>query len=159
MHIHVIAVGRIKERFMVEGITEYLKRLGPYCRVDVREVPEERLPERASAAEQDIVRQKEGERILALIPPDSYTIALSIEGQALSSPELAAMIDRLGLTGKSELNFIIGGSIGLSGAVIARADYLLSFSRLTFPHQLMRLILLEQIYRAFKISRGEPYHK
>jgi len=159
VHIHVIAVGRIKERFMVEGITEYLKRLGPYCRVDVREVPEERLPERASAAEQDIVRQKEGERILALIPPDSYTIALSIEGQALSSPELAAMIDRLGLTGKSELNFIIGGSIGLSGAVIARADYLLSFSRLTFPHQLMRLILLEQIYRAFKISRGEPYHK
>lgn len=159
MHILIVAVGRIKERYLKEGIAEYEKRLVPYCRLETREVPEERLPERATAAEEDLVRRKEGERILALLPPDTYTIALDIKGQALDSLELAAHLDRLGLTGRSGINFVIGGSLGLSGDVLNRADFRLSFSRLTFPHQLMRLILLEQLYRACKISRGEPYHK
>jgi 23S rRNA (pseudouridine1915-N3)-methyltransferase len=159
VHINIVAVGKIKEQYLREGIHEYLKRLRPYARIEIREVAEEKLPEKASPAEEDLIRRKEGERILGLLPTGSYTVVLGIEGRSLTSPELADLMDKLGLAGKSEINFVIGGSLGLSQAVLAPADVCLSLSRLTFPHQLMRLILLEQIYRAFKISRGEPYHK
>lgn len=159
MNISIICVGKLKEKYLKQGIEEYVKRLGPYAKIDIVEVADEKAPENLSDAEMLQVIEKEGERILAKISDDSYVIILAIEGKLLSSEELAAELDRLATYGKSKVSFVIGGSLGLSKAVQDRADFALSFSKMTFPHQLIRLILVEQVYRAFRINRGEPYHK
>ncbi len=141
------------------GIDEYLKRLNAYAKVEVIEVADEKAPEELSESEMVQVKQKEGERILAKISQDTYVIALAIHGKMQSSEELADTLDKLATYGKSKIAFIIGGSLGLSEEVLKRANEHLSFSKMTFPHQLMKLILIEQIYRAYRINRGEPYHK
>ncbi|WP_346207930.1 23S rRNA (pseudouridine(1915)-N(3))-methyltransferase RlmH [Caldifermentibacillus hisashii] len=159
MKISIIAVGRLKEKYLKQGIDEYLKRLSAYAKVEIIEVADEKAPEHLSEAEMEEVKRKEGERILSHLSEDTYIITLEISGRMLNSEQLAAKIDELGTYGKSKLAFIIGGSLGLSKEVQNRSDLALSFSKMTFPHQLMRLILLEQIYRAYRINRGEPYHK
>lgn len=159
MNIEIIAVGKIKESYLKNGIKEYQKRLSPYCKLQILEVAEEKAPENLSEKEMAQVLEREGNRILGKINPTSFVIPLCIEGQALSSEEMAEKLSELMLTGKSHITFIIGGSLGLSHEVKARGDMSLSFSKFTFPHQLMRLILMEQIYRWFKIIRGETYHK
>jgi len=159
MKITLITVGKIKERFFEAAIEEYSKRLSRYCKLEIIQVADEKTPDGASEALERQIREKEGERILSHIRDGAYVIALAIQGKELSSEELAAKIARLGVEGKGQLVFIIGGSLGLSEAVMKRSDYHLSFSPMTFPHQLMRVILLEQIYRSFRINAGEPYHK
>ncbi|MCY7998587.1 23S rRNA (pseudouridine(1915)-N(3))-methyltransferase RlmH [Bacillus haynesii] len=159
MNISIVAIGKLKEKYLKQGIDEYIKRLSAYAKVDIIELPDEKAPENLSDQDMKIVKDKEGERILSKISPDAHVIALAIEGKMKSSEELADNMDRLAIYGKSKVTFVIGGSLGLSDAVLKRADEKLSFSRMTFPHQLMRLILLEQVYRGFRINRGEPYHK
>jgi len=159
MHIQIVAVGKIKEPYLTQGIAEYVKRLGPYARVTLTEVPDEKAPETLSAAEARQVVDREGERILAQLKDDVHVIALAIDGALWTSEELARRLDELAVRGSSRVAFVIGGSLGLSAAVLKRADQRLSFGRLTYPHQLMRLLLVEQIYRAMRINRGEPYHK
>jgi 23S rRNA (pseudouridine1915-N3)-methyltransferase len=159
MKITLVTVGKIKEKFYTDAIAEYSKRLSRYCKLEILQVADEKTPDRASEAEERQIKEKEGDRILAQIKDTSYVIVLAIEGKQLSSEELAAKLDQLGVSGRSDLVFVIGGSLGLSEAVMRRADYALSFSRMTFPHQLMRVVLLEQIYRGFRINAGEPYHK
>jgi 23S rRNA (pseudouridine1915-N3)-methyltransferase len=159
MQIKIICVGKIKEKYLTEGIREYEKRLSRYCRLQILQVNDEKTPDGASMALEDQIRAVEGERLLNRILPGDYVIALAIDGQMLDSPDLAAKMERLGIEGNSNVAFVIGGSLGLSEAVLKRADYRLSFSKMTFPHQLMRLILLEQIYRSYRIIHGEPYHK
>ncbi|MDR4950207.1 23S rRNA (pseudouridine(1915)-N(3))-methyltransferase RlmH [Neobacillus cucumis] len=159
MNISIITVGKLKEKYLRQGIEEYLKRLSAYAKVEVVEVADEKAPEELSELEMLQVKQKEGERILAKINQDTYVIALAIQGKLQSSEELANTLDKLATYGKSKIAFVIGGSLGLSEDVLKRSNEQLSFSRMTFPHQLMRLILIEQIYRAFRINRNEPYHK
>lgn len=159
VNISIVTVGKLKEKYLKQGIEEYLKRLGSYAKVDVIEVSDEKAPEELSETEMVQVKQKEGERILTKINQDTYVIALAINGKLKSSEELADSLDKLATYGKSKVAFVIGGSLGLSDEVLKRSDEQLSFSKMTFPHQLMRLILVEQIYRAFRINRGEPYHK
>lgn len=159
MKITVLTVGKVKEKYFTAAIAEYAKRLSRYCKLEILEVSDEKTPDKAPEAVNRQIKEKEGERILAQIKEDAYVIALAIEGKSLSSEQLAEKIHQLTVNGKSHLVFVIGGSLGLSEAVLKRADYSLSFSPMTFPHQLMRVILLEQIYRAFKINTGEPYHK
>lgn len=159
MNISIITVGKLKEKYLKQGIEEYLKRLTAYAKVEIIEVPDEKAPEILSETEMEQVKQKEGERILAKIHPDAHVIALAIQGKMKTSEELADGIDKLGTYGKSKIAFVIGGSLGLSDEVMKRANESLSFSKMTFPHQLMRLVLVEQVYRAFRIMRGEPYHK
>lgn len=159
MKISIICVGKIKEKYLALGIEEYKKRLSRYCKLEIVELPDEKTPDRASDAEELIIKKKEGERILKCVKSDSYVIALAIEGNMLTSEKMAAQIEALGVNGESHITYIIGGSLGLDGDVLSRADYLLSFSKMTFPHQLMRMILLEQVYRAYRINCGEPYHK
>ncbi|AZV45619.1 23S rRNA (pseudouridine(1915)-N(3))-methyltransferase RlmH [Peribacillus asahii] len=159
MNITIVTVGKLKEKYLKQGIDEYLKRLTAYAKVDIIELPDEKAPETLSDVEMLQIKEKEGERILSKINPDAHVIALAIEGKMKTSEELADTIEKLGTYGKSKVAFIIGGSLGLSAAVMKRADEALSFSKMTFPHQLMRLILVEQVYRAFRIMRGEPYHK
>lgn len=159
MKISIITVGKLKEKYLKQGIDEYLKRLSAYAKVEIIEVADEKAPEHLSEAEMEEVKRKEGERILSHLSEDTYIITLEISSRMLNSEQLAAKIDELGTYGKSKLAFIIGGSLGLSKEVQNRSDLALSFSKMTFPHQLMRLILLEQIYRAYRINRGEPYHK
>ncbi|GHH98090.1 23S rRNA (pseudouridine(1915)-N(3))-methyltransferase RlmH [Neobacillus kokaensis] len=159
MNISIITVGKLKEKYLKLGIEEYVKRLSAYAKVEVIEVADEKAPEELSGLEMLQVKQKEGERILAKISADTYVIALAIEGKMQSSEELADTLDKLATYGKSKIAFVIGGSLGLSDEVLQRSNERLSFSRMTFPHQLMRLILVEQIYRAYRINRGEPYHK
>ena len=159
LKITIVAVGKLKEKYLKQGIQEYLKRLSSYAKVDIVEVADEKAPENLSEAEEKQVKDKEGERILNAISPDTYVITLEIEGKMLTSEQLAKKMDELALHGKSKIAFVIGGSLGLSEAVQKRSDFAISFSKMTFPHQLMRLILLEQVYRGFRISRGEPYHK
>lgn len=159
MKITLITVGKIKEKFYVDAIAEYSKRLSRYCKLEILQVADEKTPDKASELQEQQIREKEGERILAQIRDGAYVIALAIQGEMLTSEQLAAKIDKLGIGGQSQIVWIIGGSLGLSDAVLARADYQLSFSRMTFPHQLMRVILLEQIYRSYRITAGEPYHK
>ncbi len=144
---------------MRDGIAEYSKRLGKYCRLEIVEVADERTPDGASQAEEEQIKKIEGERLLRCMRDTDYVIALAIDGTMLDSVGLSEKIGKLGVQGKSSLVFVIGGSLGLSDEVLRRADERLSFSRMTFPHQLMRLILLEQIYRGFRIMKGEPYHK
>lgn len=159
MNIQILTVGKLKEKYLVQGIDEYLKRLQAYAKVQIIELADEKAPEILSVAEMEQVKQKEGERILAKIDADAYVIALAILGKQKSSEKFAADIDKLMTYGKSKIVFVIGGSLGLSERVLARADETLSFGKLTLPHQLMRLVLVEQVYRAFRIMRGEPYHK
>ena len=159
MNITILCVGQIKEKYFRDAIAEYQKRLSRYCKLQIIEVADEKTNENASEAENDLIRKKEGERLLKHIKDSDYCITLEIDGKMLTSEGFSKEIDRLGLAGKSSLVFVIGGSIGLDTAVIKRSDYALSFSKMTFPHQLMRVILLEQIYRSYRIMRGEPYHK
>lgn len=159
MRITLVTVGKIKEKYLRDAVAEYVKRLGKYCKLEIIEVADEKTQERASETEEMAVRSKEGERILKHVKEDAYVITLEIQGNQISSEELADKIEGLGVQGKSHVVFIIGGSIGLGMEVMKRSDYALSFSRMTFPHQLMRVILLEQIYRGFRIFNGEPYHK
>jgi 23S rRNA (pseudouridine1915-N3)-methyltransferase len=159
VNISIVTVGKLKEKYLKQGIEEYLKRLTAYAKVEVFEVADEKAPEELSESEMLQVKQKEGERILAKVSQDTYVIALAINGKMQSSEELADRLDKLATYGKSKVAFIIGGSLGLSEEVLKRANEKLSFSKMTFPHQLMRLILVEQIYRAYRINRGEPYHK
>lgn len=159
MQIQIVCVGKLKEKYWSDGVAEYSKRLGAYARLDIRELPDEKTPDAMSPAEEEQVRVREGERILAALKPDAHVVALAIDGDAWSSEQLAAHLDRQAVYGGGAVAFVIGGSLGLSPAVLSRADKKLSFGRMTYPHQLMRVLLLEQVYRAFKINRGEPYHK
>ena len=159
MKITLVVVGQIKEKFFVEAIQEYEKRLSRYCKLEILQVADEKTPDKASEAQECQIKELEGQRIWAQIKDGAYVIALAIKGQMASSEELAEKLQQLGLCGKSHVVFIIGGSLGLSETVLKRADEQLSFSCMTFPHQLMRVILLEQIYRSFRIMAGEPYHK
>lgn len=159
LQVKVVGVGKVREKYLQEGIREYAKRLSAYTHLEIIEVDDEPCPERLSKAEEERVKEREGERILKHISALEYVILLDIQGKSLSSIEVASMIEDLALSGRSSIALVIGGSLGVSSEVKRRADFCWSFSRLTYPHQLMRLILLEQVYRAIKISRGEPYHK
>lgn len=159
MKITLITVGKIKEKYLRDAIAEYSKRLSRYCKLEIIEVADEKTPDHASDVVENAIRDKEAERIMKYVKEDTYVITLEINGKLLSSEELSAKINQLGIRGTSHITFIIGGSIGLGKEVLARSDYALSFSKMTFPHQLMRVILLEQIYRSYRIINGEPYHK
>ena len=159
MKISIICVGKIKEKFYRMALDEYSKRLSRYCKLEILEVADEKTPDNASDHEVELIKDKEGERILKNIRRDATVIALAIDGKMLSSEQLADKIRQLGVMGESHIQFIIGGSLGLSDRVLESADMLLSFSKMTFPHQLMRVILLEQVYRSYRIIQGEPYHK
>lgn len=159
MNITIISVGKLKEKYLKMGIDEYVKRLGGYAKVDLVEVPDEKAPEQLSEAEMEIVKKKEGERILSKISDGVHVIALAIEGKMKTSEEMAADIESLMTYGTSKIAFVIGGSLGLHEDVMKRADEKLSFGKMTLPHQLMKLVLVEQIYRSFRIIKGEPYHK
>lgn len=159
MKISVIAVGKIKEKYLKDAVTEYSKRLSRYCKLEIIEVADEKTPDQASEAVEDAIRKKEGERLLKHIRDDMYVITLEIIGKMLTSEEFADKLKTLGVQGKSSIAFVIGGSIGLGKEVLKRSDYALSFSKMTFPHQLMRVVLLEQVYRGYRIMNGAPYHK
>lgn len=159
MNITIICIGKLKERYWTESVREYGKRLNKYCSLTINELKEEKAPDNASAAEETAVKEAEGKSILKQIKKEAYVIALEIQGKELTSEALSEKIEALGVAGKSDLAFLIGGSLGLSDEVLSRADFRLSFSKMTFPHQMMRVILLEQIYRSFKIMRNETYHK
>ena len=159
MNIRLICVGKLKEKYLVHGISEYLKRLSRYVKVEIIEVQDERAPESLSFAEEQMVLAKEASRLSKYLREGAVKIVLAIEGKSFTSEEFAEKLQQYGLSGHSQIDFVIGGSLGLDPAIIKQADLLLSFSKFTFPHQLMRLILLEQIYRAFRIIKGEPYHK
>ena len=159
MRINIVCVGKIKEKYLKLGIDEFKKRLSKYCKLEIIELEDEKAPENLSDKEMLMIKEKEGKKILSKIKDNSYVNALAIDGKNLSSEELAETINKLGVRGISNITFVIGGSLGLSDEVLSRADYKLSFSKMTFPHQLMRLILLEQVYRAYRINNGEPYHK
>lgn len=159
MKITICCVGKIKEKFYSQAIEEYSKRLSKYCKLEIKEAADEKTPDSASDTVNRMIKKKEGDRLLSFIKDDSYVIALAIDGKMLDSVELSEKIDNLMLSGKSDIVFVIGGSLGLDKRVLDRADYKLSFSKMTFPHQLMRVILLEQIYRSFRIMKNEPYHK
>ena len=159
MKITLITVGKIKEKYFVDAIEEYSKRLSRYCKLDILELADEKTPDNASDAQNEQIKEKEGKRILLSIPENAYVIALAIEGKQLDSVELSEKISKLTVDGNSNIVFLIGGSLGLHHTVLKKADYLLSFSKMTFPHQLMRVVLLEQIYRSFRIMNHEPYHK
>lgn len=159
MLIRIICVGKIKEKFYRDALAEYLKRLSRYARIQIEECADEKTPEEASPAERARILNREGERILSKIKDRDHVIALAIQGKALTSEQFSEMLQRHMQSGRGTIDFIIGGSLGLSENVLQRADFALSFSAFTFPHQLMRVILAEQIYRAFRILSGEPYHK
>ena len=159
MEIKILSVGKIKEKYLTAGIAEYAKRLSRYCKLTFCQVADEKTPDKASEALNLQIKEIEGERLMKHIREQDYVIALAIAGQMLDSVELSRKIDSLGISGNSSIAFVIGGSLGLSVKILKRADYKLSFSRMTFPHQLMQMILLEQIYRAYRIINHEPYHK
>ena len=159
MEIRIITVGKIKEKYLNDGIKEYSKRLSRYCKLTFCQVPDEKTPDKASDALNEQIKAIEGERLMKHIRDQDYVVALAIDGKMLDSVELSKKIGQLGVEGKSTIDFVIGGSLGLGDQVLKRADYKLSFSRMTFPHQLMQMILLEQIYRGYRILNNEPYHK
>lgn len=159
MNITVISVGKLKEKYLKAAIDEYSKRLSRYCKLDIVELNDQKTPDNASEKEELIIKEKEGANILKNIKDNIFVVALAIEGKMISSEELGEFIKAQGVRGNSNIAFVIGGSLGLSKEVLNRADYKLSFSKMTFPHQLMRVILLEQVYRGFRIINGEPYHK
>lgn len=158
MKITIVCAGKLKEKYLRDGITEYEKRLRPYADLRTIEIIEERMKDRPSPAEKDEVIRREGERLSSQIPQGAYLIVLDVGGEEMSSEKFSAWIDRLMLMGESHIAFLIGGPFGLSDELRQRADLRLSFSQFTLPHQLIRLFLMEQIYRSFKISRHEPYH-
>ncbi len=159
MRIRIICIGKLKEKYWSDAVAEYSKRLSRFCSLEIVELKEARLPDKASPADEARVKEEEGRAILGKVDEGTFVITLEIKGKELSSEELAAKVEELTLEGKSDLAFIIGGSLGLSPEVSRRANFKLSFSRMTFPHQMMRVVLLEQIYRSFKIIRHETYHK
>ncbi len=159
LKITVICVGKLKESFHTDAVSEYKKRLSAYCKLEIVELQDEKTPDNASEAENLKIKETEGKKILKQIKDDAKVIALAIEGKQYTSEGFAELIEKTGVSGCGHIQFIIGGSLGLSQEVLNRADLLLSFSKMTFPHQLMRTILLEQIYRAYRINNGEPYHK
>ena len=159
MEIKIITVGKIKEKYLNDGIAEYAKRLSRYCKLTFCQVPDEKTPDKASDALNEQIKNTEAERLMKHIREQDYVIALAIDGKMLDSVELSRKIESLGISGTSHIAFVIGGSLGLAPAVMKRADYALSFSRMTFPHQLMRVVLLEQLYRSYRIMKNEPYHK
>ena len=159
LKISIISVGKIKEKYIKLGIDEFSKRLSRYAKLEIIELNDEKAPENLSPRDMEIIKNTEGDAILSKIRPNSYTIALAIDGKNLSSESLAKKINDLSVSGNSHINFVIGGSLGLSDSVLKASDFKLSFSAMTFPHQLMRLVLLEQIYRSFRINNSEPYHK
>ncbi|SHH31758.1 23S rRNA (pseudouridine1915-N3)-methyltransferase [Tepidibacter thalassicus DSM 15285] len=159
LNIDIVCVGKIKEKYLKLGIDEFKKRLSKYCKLNIIELSDEKAPENISDKEIAMIKDKEGKRILNSIRDSSFVITLEIEGKLLSSKELSKKISDLALRGNSHITFVIGGSLGLGDEVLRRSDFALSFSKMTFPHQLMRLILLEQVYRSFRIIKGEPYHK
>lgn len=159
MNINIIAVGKIKEKYIQEGIKEFSKRLSRYCNLKIIEVDDEKAPENLSEKEMDTVKQKEGEKILSKIPQNSFIISLEIQGREISSEELSKKMEDIMVSGINDITFIIGGSLGLADEVRSISNFKLSFSKMTFPHQLMRLILLEQVYRGWRIMKNEPYHK
>jgi 23S rRNA (pseudouridine1915-N3)-methyltransferase len=159
MRVQVICIGKLKEKYWTEAVSEYAKRLSKYCDLEITELKETKLVDKASKAQEEAVIEEEGRTILKHVKDSSYVISLEIQGKSLSSEELSQKFEALSLDGNSHLTFIIGGSLGLSKDVSRRADFKLSFSKMTFPHQMMRVILLEQIYRAFKIIKNEAYHK
>ena len=159
MKITIVCVGKVKEKFFREAVSEYEKRLSRYCRFDIVEVADEKTPEGAGSLQEEQIREKEGRRILEKLREDAFVCTLEINGKRLSSEELARWMEKLAVGGTSHIMFVIGGSLGLHESVSRRADLRLSFSDMTFPHQLMRVILTEQVYRAFRIIHGEPYHK
>lgn len=159
MKITVLTVGKIKEKYLRDGIAEYAKRLTRYCKLEILEVPDEKTPDKISETVENQIKSTEGNRLFKYIRDDDYVIALAIDGVMLDSVGLAQQIENLGVRGVSHIVFVIGGSLGLSEDVLKRANYRLSFSKMTFPHQLMRMILLEQIYRSYRIVNHEPYHK
>lgn len=159
MKITILAVGKIKEPFYRQAIAEFEKRLGKYIKLTIIEIQDEKTPENASVQEQKIILDKEGARLMKQIPANAYVIALAIQGRQLDSMQLSEMVQSLGVGGTSHIVFLIGGSLGLADTVLKNADLQLSFSKMTFPHQLMRIILLEQVYRSMRIIHHEPYHK
>ena len=159
MRIKLVTVGKIKEKYFVMAIDEYSKRLRRYCKIEIVEVADEQTPDHASLLMETQIKEKEALRILKHVKDDSYVITLEIAGSSLNSTELADKMNKLGVTGRSDITFIIGGSLGLHDIISQRADFKLSFSKMTFPHQMMRMILLEQIYRSYRINQNEPYHK
>ena len=159
MKITVLAVGKIKEKYFTGAVEEYAKRLSRFCRLELVEVADEKTPDGAGRAQELQIRIKEGERILQKLPGSSFVVALAIDGRMLDSVELSRQMERWNVNGISHITFVIGGSLGLSPQVLERADMKLSFSKMTFPHQLMRVILLEQVYRGFRILNHQPYHK
>ena len=159
MKITILCVGKIKEKYFTDAIAEYAKRLSRYCKLEIIEVADEKTPDRASQTEIDQIKAKEGERLLKYVKDDAYKIVLAIQGKRMTSEKFSACIEQLGVRGISHITFVIGGSLGLDDHILNMADLSLSFSDMTFPHQLMRVILLEQIYRGYRISFGEPYHK
>ena len=159
MKVKLITVGKLKEKYLKDGISEYVKRLGRFTKFESIELPDEKTPDNASESENKLILEKEGRRILSKVGDRDYVIALAIEGKQFPSEQFAKEIEQATLKGHSEITFIIGGSLGLSLEVKKIANQLMSFGLLTFPHQLMRLVLVEQIYRAFMIQQGSPYHK
>ncbi len=159
MKITILTVGKVKEKFYRQAINEFEKRLSRYCKLEIIEVQDEKTPDNASETEEMQIKEKEGQRLLKYIKEDAWVCALAIEGKMLDSVELSQKMEQLGIRGTSHMIFVIGGSLGLAEEVLKRADFKLSFSKMTFPHQLMRVILLEQIYRGYRIMQGEPYHK
>ena len=159
MKITVVCVGKIKEKYFRDAVAEYAKRLSKYCKLEIIEVPDEKTPDHASNILEEQIKEKEAERILKYIKEDAYVYSLEILGEKPDSVDLARQIEQLGIQGKSHIQFIIGGSLGLHQSVSKAADKAISFSNMTFPHQMMRVILLEQIYRSYRIIMGEPYHK
>lgn len=159
MKITVLCVGKIKEKYFTLGIDEYAKRLSRYCKLEIIEVADEKTPDNASENEELQIKAKEGDKLLRYIKDNAFVIALAIEGKMLTSEDLSEKMEQLGINGDSNVVFVIGGSLGLDKRILDRADYKLSFSKMTFPHQMMRMVLLEQVYRGYRIMKGEPYHK
>lgn len=159
MKITILCAGKLKEKYFADAVNEYLKRIKPYSNIEIIEVPDEKAPDKLSAREIEIIKSKEGERLEKHMNQDAYKIALAIDGASMSSEKLAERMGNLMANGTPNFIFIIGGSLGLSNRITEKCDFKLSFSAMTFPHQLMRVILLEQIYRTFKIMNNEPYHK
>ncbi|GAA0745381.1 23S rRNA (pseudouridine(1915)-N(3))-methyltransferase RlmH [Clostridium oceanicum] len=159
MNITVIAVGKIKEKYLKLAIDEYSKRLSKYCKLNIIQLPDEKTPDKSSLKDELIIKEKEGNLILKHIKDNQFVIALDLKGKSITSEEFSKVIENCAISGNSNIVFVIGGSLGLNNSVLSRSNYKLSFSKLTFPHQLFRVMLLEQIYRCFRIINGEPYHK
>ncbi len=159
MKITILCVGKIKEKYFRDGIAEYKKRLSKYCKLEIIEVADEKTPDNASETEELQIKEKEGQRMEKHLKKNAFKIALAIEGEMIDSVQLSKKIEQLGVNGQSHIIFVIGGSLGIAPSIMKQMDYKLSFSKMTFPHQLMRMVLLEQIYRSYRIINGEPYHK